>query len=103
MFWLLASILLVYTLSSCKSKSETLEGNDQTVLVQLHDLNTVDSLEDAFGQYQLKQDRLISRPMQIILFSFNSEKIQDTTLIRLLKTSELVKEAQQNRDVKLRN
>ena len=96
-------LLLTVAILSCKSKSETLPGENDTVLVQLHNLEATDSLVKAFEEYQLVENRLVSRPMQIVLFSFNSRKIKDTTLIRMLKSSKLVKEAQQNRDVQLRN
>lgn len=88
---------------SCKSKHEKFADENVTILVQLHDAESIADLESDFSEYALKMEKVVSRPTQIYLFTFNSKKIKDTELISLLKTSDLVKEAQQNRNVQLRN
>lgn len=99
---ILLIILFITSLNSCKSK-ETGVSISNDVLVQLYDDQSIMALEKEFSEYSLKNKKVVSRPMHIFLFEYNENKISDTTLIHLLKTSNLVKEAQQNRDVTLRN
>ena len=100
----LVLIAIVTTIASCKSRtSEIDETTTRTVLVQVHDDDSIPILEDAFKEYDLAKEKIVSNPMSIYLFTFNTAKITDLALIKLLKESELVKEAQQNRNVQIRN
>lgn len=99
----LAILFCMVTISSCKTPSETGDYATEEVLVQLNDGAVVTGLEEAFETYQLRNQKVVSRPMNIHLFTFNSEKISQSELIQQLKSSALVKEAQPNNDVQLRN
>ncbi|MDC8004070.1 hypothetical protein POV27_08395 [Aureisphaera galaxeae] len=96
-------LLLITVAISCKSKDAAQDSEKNTVIVQLHDSESVVQLEESHTEYSLKKEKVLSRPMHIFLFRFNSEKIQNTELVELLKKSDLVKEAQLNRNVTLRN
>jgi len=95
--------VILLLLFSCKSKIETTNSEETTVLVQMYDANSLEMLIQDFDAYNLQKQKLVSRPLHIFLFSFNSEKITATELIDLLKASDLVKEAQTNKNVELRN
>lgn len=88
--------------SACKTKNTINSNNNTTVLVQLFDDSEVVTLENTYKNYGLQKQKVVSRPMSIYLFNFNSDKIVDTTLIKLLKQSPLVKEAQKNGNVQQR-
>lgn len=92
---------IVFVLGSCKSK-DTGVLNADTVLVQLNKSESVIDLENEFSVYSLQKIKIVSRPMHIFLFEYNQNKIADTSLIKLLRKSSFVKEAQQNSDVTLR-
>lgn len=98
-FLLLASSLTF----SCKNLPNTIDEENSTVLVQMFNDESVPFLEEEFAKYDLLVEKPVSRPTYIYLFKFNSGKIIDSTLIKLLKKSGLVKEAQQNRNVQIRN
>lgn len=97
------AIIVLCITFSCKSNIESANNEDTTILVQLYDANSLEKLVQEFDVYNLQKQKLVSRPMNIFLFSFNSEKIAPTELIGLLKESDLVKEAQKNKKVELRN
>jgi len=88
---------------SCKSKSSTQVEEVTTVLVQVYDDTSIALLEQNFGKYTLLKEKVVSRPMHIYLFTYDSKKIIEEELIKQLKTSDLVKEAQSNKNVQLRN
>lgn len=90
-------------MTSCKTKDTQTSVTTPSILVQLYDATSVSVLESTYKNYSLEEQKVVSRPMNIFLFTFNSEKITDKALIEELKTSELVKEAQQNRTVQTRN
>tara|TARA_R100000935_G_scaffold8302_7_gene17550 strand:- start:188684 stop:189031 length:348 start_codon:yes stop_codon:yes gene_type:complete len=90
-------------LSSCKSNQPEPLEKEVSILVQLYEDTAVQTLEDTFVDYTLTKEKVVSRPTKIYLFTFNSKKITDVELIKLLKESSLVKEAQQNRTVQIRN
>lgn len=96
-------LLFVIIAFSCKSHDNAKDNEVYTVIVQMHDSSATAQLEQDHAPYDLKKEKVISRPMQIFLFSFNSGKISNTELVQLLKQSNLVKEAQLNRNVTLRN
>ncbi|GAB5399391.1 MAG: hypothetical protein Aureis2KO_09760 [Aureisphaera sp.] len=97
------ALLLVVLITSCKSHDSTQDGEENTVIVQLHDNNAIAELENDFSEYNLKNKKVLSRPMQIFLFTFNSKKIESADLVELLKESNFVKDAQLNRNVTQRN
>ncbi|MBX2826912.1 MAG: hypothetical protein KTR22_02040 [Flavobacteriaceae bacterium] len=99
--WTVLLVMAVFI--SCKSNDSVQNSEKNTVIVQLHDSDAVGSLEEQHETYNLKKEKVLSRPMQIFLFTFDSEKIKNTELVELLKQSDLVKEAQLNRNVTLRN
>ncbi len=96
-------LLLITIVVSCKSKDTKQDSEKNTVIVQVYNSEAVTQLEKGYVQYNLKKEKVLSRPMQIFLFTFNSEKILNTELVELLKKSDLVKEAQLNRNVISRN
>ena len=97
---LLFSILVF----SCKSGQKDMEGKAlPTVLVQMEQEITVLMLEEEFSKYGLQQEKMVSRPMHIYLFTYNAETITENKLIDLLRESPLVKEAQRNKNVQTRN
>ncbi|MCH9659538.1 MAG: hypothetical protein K0U54_01360 [Bacteroidetes bacterium] len=93
------AVMLVSLVLSCKSKEHTGTTGHTTVLVQLHSDNVISTLEENYKEYSLKKEKTVSRPMNIHQFGFDAEKVSDTALIRLLKQSSLVKEAQTNKEI----
>lgn len=93
----------VIVLVSCKSKTTTTTSENLNVLVQLYDDESVKTLEGDYKTYSLKQEKVVSRPMKIYLFSFDPSTTTDIELVELLKESQLVKEAQRNQKVEIRN
>ena len=101
---LFALILFCVTLVSCKGSSADVSTEEEsTVLVQLFESGNEEALEVAFSDYDLKMKKVVSRPLYIGLYTFNTDKTTNTELVALLKKSPLVKEAQLNRNVELRN
>lgn len=100
-------IIIVATLfginSSCKSKSSTPVEEATSILVQMYDDTAITLLEQNYSEYKLLKEKVVSRPMHIYLFTYDSKKIVEEELIKQLKTSKLVKEAQSNKNVQLRN
>ncbi len=96
-------IPLSFLTFSCKSNPSTLDGEVPTILVQMFDDASVSALEENYAMYGLHYKKVVSKPMHIYIFEFSTEKITAIELIELLKKSDLVKETQQNRNVKLRN
>jgi len=95
---------ILYGISfSCKSKSSTQIEEAKTVLVQVYNSGSVALLEGDYSEYELRKEKVVSRPMHIYLFTYNANKIIETELIKKLKTSDLVKEAQSNKNVQSRN
>lgn len=94
--------MLTILFVSCKSETKVIAPKTDTVLLQLYSDSASINLEREFSRYALKQEKVVSRPMNIYLFAFDSSKIADTSLIKVLKQSKLVKEAQQNREVTTR-
>ncbi len=92
---------VIMGITSCKSSQP--EINQTTLLIQLYEDSAVQVLENNFKDYKLAKEKIVSRPTKIYLFTFDSQKITDTELIKLLKASDLVKEAQQNRTIQTRN
>ena len=88
---------------SCKSKTSTQAEEATTILVQVYDDASVELLEQNYSEYELRKEKVVSRPMHIFLFTYNTNKIIETELIKQLKTSDLVKEAQSNKNVQSRN
>ncbi|MEM7087656.1 MAG: hypothetical protein AAF489_15855 [Bacteroidota bacterium] len=88
---------------SCKSKSSTPLEEDKTILIQVYNDTSVAILEQNYSAYELRKEKVVSRPMHIYLFTYNTNKIIETELIKQLKTSDLVKEAQSNKNVQSRN
>ncbi len=97
------ALLLITLVFACKSKEPLQENESNTLIVQMHDSQATVQLEKDYTQYDLQEKKVLSRPMNIFLFTFNSEKIQNTELLELIKKSDLVKEAQLNKNVTLRN
>lgn len=87
---------------SCKSKEPSRTSPQATVLIQLHDENTIAELEEDFMRFALKREKIVSRPMNIHLFKFDANKVADTTLVDFLRQSSLVKEAQTNKEITTR-
>lgn len=104
--YLILSICLFTVFSGCKTtKGEPSDTNQKatTVLVQLNNKDSISELEQNFKKYNLGKEKVVSKPMHIYLFTFNTKKITDKALVELLKLSDLVKEAQQNKNVQTRN
>lgn len=99
---LLTAAVLVF-FNSCKSNKTEKVQDDATLLVQLKDVKSINTLEKEFVAYELTRIKLVSRPMFIYLVSYSTDKIDEEELIGLLKNSSLVKEAQPNREVNTRN
>jgi hypothetical protein len=100
----LVLLLIIIMIQSCKVKpSESLEPTKQTVLVDLKDNVTPEKLEAEFKVYGLQNKKLISRPLNIFSFTFNEKKITATELIKALRISENVTNAQTNKEVNIRN
>ncbi len=95
-------IVLIALCTGCKGHDVSNKVEGRTVLVQLYSDSTRGKLENQFAQYALKEQKKVSRPMNIYLFTFDTAKVSDTTLVRLLKESSLVKEAQTNKEVIIR-
>ncbi|MEM7187219.1 MAG: hypothetical protein AAF466_11225 [Bacteroidota bacterium] len=93
---------LLLAIVGCKSKQTNSEVT-KTVLVQMVSDDAISQLETDFEAYQLQQEKVVSRPMKIYLFSFDEATITDKELVEQLKTSDLVSEAQTNKDVESRN
>jgi len=90
-------------LNACKNKNIGQAEDSSDVLVQVYEDTDLSLLEDTYKAYELQKVEVVSRPMHIYLFKFNSKKIKEIELVKLLKQSDLVKEAQPNRNVELRN
>lgn len=100
---LISVVFLTTQFTSCKSKNASSVDDLAEVLVQFNEQYESTNLEETYVAYELKKKKVVSRPMHIYLFTYNSKKIKQAELIELLKTSELVKEAQPNRNVQIRN
>jgi len=100
---ILFATILCNTSFSCKSKTSTQDEEPKTILIQVFDDASVELLEQNYSEYELRKEKVVSRPMHIFLFSYNTKKIIETELIKQLKTSDLVKEAQSNKNVQSRN
>ncbi len=97
-------LLLISMVSSCKVKpSELPESSYQTVLVDLKDNITPEKLEEEFKIYSLQNKKIISKPLNIFLFTFNENKITAAELVEALRTSKNVNNAQTNKEVNNRN
>ncbi|MDC7996207.1 hypothetical protein [Altibacter sp. HG106] len=95
--------ILAFSLQNCKSKSDMEAPTTATVLVQCVGAGNEKLLEENFKAFDLKFERIVSRPALIYLFSFNQKKITTSNLIEQLKASDLVKEAQENKEIQPRN
>jgi len=96
--------IFIIVVQSCKvNSSESPKSNYQTVIVDLKDNITPEKLETEFKVYQLQNKKLISKPLNIFLFTFNEKKITATELVEVLRISENVDNAQTNKEVDNRN
>ena len=89
--------------NSCKNLDTTQTEDNSDLLVQVYEESAISALEVAYGEYELQKVKMVSRSMNIYLFTFNSKKIKQNELIQLLKNSDLVKEAQSNKNIQPRN
>lgn len=97
-------VILCVVVTSCKGTSTEVKSEEETtVIVQLKEEGTESALENEFATYGLEKKKVLSRPLFIFLFTFDTQKTTNTELVELLKKSPLVKEAQLNRNVELRN
>ncbi|MEL6812452.1 MAG: hypothetical protein AAFP76_14060 [Bacteroidota bacterium] len=96
-------LLVVSTVIACKSKSSTSNEEAKTILVQVFEDASVELLEQDYSAYELRKEKVVSRPMRIYLFTYNTQKIEEKELISQLKTSQWVQEAQSNKNVQTRN
>jgi len=104
LFYFLVVVFFCNPLISCKSKaSNGLTEQGTTVIIKLAENATTEALEIAFKPYHLKKEKVLSRPLYIFLFTFDTNTTNDKDLVTLLKKSPLVDEAQLNRNVELRN
>jgi hypothetical protein len=102
--FLSAFVILTITLISCKSStSEISESYDNTVIVDLGEGVTSEKLESAFRKYDLQEKKKLSRPLNIVLFTFNQDKIEVEKLVIELRESSLVDNAQTNKEINTRN
>lgn len=104
--YLALSFVLAAFSISCKSNAKTQnisEENSATVLVDLTEKGTADVLILDFSEINLQKIKKISRPLNIILFSFDSTKIDMDTLVSQLKQSSIVEDAQSNKNSTNRN
>ncbi len=96
--------LFIIIVQSCKvNSSESSESNYQSVLVDLKDNISPEKIETEFKVYNLQNKKLISKPLNIFLFTFNEKKITATELVEALRISENVDNAQTNKEVNNRN
>ena len=102
-FIILFCTTLLCTAFGCQPRTSKAVTNESEVLVQLVPEAAVSDLELAFKRYALKEKKIVSRPMLIYLFSYDLNTIRQTELIKKLKGSPLVTEAQSNQNVQLRN
>lgn len=99
-----AFVILTITLYSCKTPtSEISESYTNTVIVDLREGITSETLESAFSKYDLQQKKKLSRPLNIILFTFDQDKIEAEKLVVELRKSVLVDNAQTNKEINPRN
>ncbi len=96
------SSFLVLLVTSCKTHDTPIQEKN-SIIIQLTDNAPIDTLETIFKKYDLKKQKLVSRPLHIYLYTFNPKKIENQALIIRLKKLPFVKEAQKNRTVKNRN
>lgn len=100
---IILGVFFIY-FSSCKNKNAVLIAQeDNSVIVKIKENTSTDSLEINFKFYDLKKEKILSKPLNIYLFTFNNKKIINKDLVILLKKSRLVEEAQLNRNVEQRN
>lgn len=97
------TLCAVIVFSSCRSNIKIEEDKNNELLVQVYSDSILPLLEQQYTAYDLRKEKTVSRPMKIHLYTFNSGKIADTTLLRMLKKSEHIKEAQINHKVETRN
>lgn len=73
------------------------------LIVQLANNSTPQELEATFTKYQLKLKNPVAKSMNMWLFEFDTSSIENEKLIKLLKKSDFVKEAESNKKLELRN
>lgn len=84
------------------NSSEFPVSSNQNVLVDLKDNINPEILEEEFKDYNLQNKKVISKPLNIYLFTFNENKISVAELIKALRISKNVNNAQTNKEVKSR-
>lgn len=97
-------LLCAILIQSCKvNSSESSESSNQTIIVDLKDDIIPETLEEEFKAYKLLNKKVISKPLNIFLFTFNEKKITATDLVEALRISKNVDNAQTNKEVNNRN
>lgn len=75
----------------------------QELLIQLKKNTDISLIEEAFKGYELKSIKLISKHLNIWLVSYNAQHITAQELLLQIKSNSLVKDAQTNKKMELRN
>lgn len=99
--WITFTLLFLFT--ACKSSHTEEHLATSEVLIQLTENTLPEKVEKEFVAYELSNLKTVSRPMHIFLFSYNTNKIEEKDLLKLLKQSNWIKEAQSNKDLQTRN
>jgi hypothetical protein len=100
------SLSSLLSLFSCKSNLQNVPVSEKeapTVLIDLKDGTSPESLILEFSEINLIKLKQISRPLNIFLFSFDRRKIALDELLDNLKKSPYVEDAQSNKKVTNRN
>ena len=96
-----ASLLLINM--SCKqSKTDESSPQQGEVIVKLDDDVTGEQLESSFTEYQLKVVKRLGAKSSYYLCKFDIRSVETDSMVSLLKNSDMVVEAQRNRDLSTR-
>ena len=88
---------------SCR-QSKTDENSPQQgeVIVKLADDVTSEQLENSFTEFQLKVVKRLGARSSYYLCKFDIRSVETDSMVSLLKQSDMVEEAQRNRDLSTR-
>lgn len=93
----------LFIVVSCKPAKQTSEASTEEVIIQFYDNQQLTKVTEDFKAFDLVKLKTVSKPLFIYLFQFNNKKIALDSLIKQLKTSPYIKQAQPNRNIQIRN
>lgn len=105
----LLSFLLAYACNTQKNTDTTKTTVDAPVyienalIVQLKDRATPRQLTDEYRHYNLKMDKAISRATNLWLFTYDTSTIEPPKMLKIIKDSPYVTEAEFDKVIELRN